>query len=150
MPKSHQIQNLKRKKWRDMAYYVHRVWESGGTRPPCPPLNCAHGYNGATVCILIHWQPSSPIPKSSSIHSCTYNQIRARYFHCRISIAETQTCLQALNLFSACSTRNELFALSVEMCALCKQWSRKKIISNFPYQKLQTSQRTNITTLASV
>jgi len=31
-------------------------------------------YNGATVCILTHWQLSAPIRKSSSIHSCAYNQ----------------------------------------------------------------------------
>ena len=29
------------------------------------------GCNGATVCILIHWQLSAPIRKSSPIHSCT-------------------------------------------------------------------------------
>ena len=30
--------------------------------------------NGVTVCILIHWQLSAPVGKSSSIYSCTYNQ----------------------------------------------------------------------------
>jgi len=31
--KSLQIQNLKRKMWGDMAYYIPTVWKSGGTRP---------------------------------------------------------------------------------------------------------------------
>jgi len=40
-----QIQNLKRKTWGDIAYYVPPVWKSGGTRPPCPPPNCAHAHS---------------------------------------------------------------------------------------------------------
>ena len=44
--KSLQIQNLKRKMWGDTAYYVAPVRKSGGTRPPCPPPNCAHVWEG--------------------------------------------------------------------------------------------------------
>jgi len=28
-----------------MAYYIPTVGKSGGTCPPCPPPNCAHGVN---------------------------------------------------------------------------------------------------------
>jgi len=67
------------------------------------------GYNGATVCILIYWQ--------LSLHQCeshlsftpvlTTRMIRALpRRHCRISIAEMQTCPQALSLLCACNTRN--------------------------------------------
>jgi len=53
------IQNLKRKKWGDMAYDVPPGWKSGGIRPPCPPPNCAHNtlathfwYNPASFKLL--------------------------------------------------------------------------------------------------
>jgi len=36
--------NPKRKKWGDMAHNVPPSKNVGGTRPPCPPPNCAHGY----------------------------------------------------------------------------------------------------------
>jgi len=29
--------------WGDIANYIPSIWKSGGTRPPCPPPNCAHG-----------------------------------------------------------------------------------------------------------
>jgi len=51
-----QIQNLKRKKWGDMTYYVPPVWKIGGTRPPCPPPNCAHGYNQHRAVCPGAWQ----------------------------------------------------------------------------------------------
>ena len=39
----------KYKTWRekvgDIAYYIHPIWKSGGTRPPCPQPNCAHAPN---------------------------------------------------------------------------------------------------------
>jgi len=44
-----QIQNLKRKKWGDMTYYVPPAWKSGGTRSPCPPPNCAHAHHHTTT-----------------------------------------------------------------------------------------------------
>ena len=52
-----EIQNLKRKNWRDMAYYVPTVWKSGGTRPPCFPPNCTYAY------VLLFWQASRTTPK---------------------------------------------------------------------------------------
>jgi len=55
-----------------MAYYILTVWKSGGTRPPCPPPNCAHGCTGtflgafyrylqsnlATFCNVVAWSSS--------------------------------------------------------------------------------------------
>jgi len=32
----------KEKKWGDMAYYVPPSEKVSGTRPTCPPANCAH------------------------------------------------------------------------------------------------------------
>jgi len=40
-----QIQTLREKSGGDMAYYVPPVQKSGGTRPPCPPPNCAHVFD---------------------------------------------------------------------------------------------------------
>ena len=40
-----QIQNLKRKSGGDMEYYIPPPEKVEGTRPPCPPPNCAHDYN---------------------------------------------------------------------------------------------------------
>jgi len=37
------ITKPKEKMWGNMAYYISTVWKSEGTRPPCPPPNCAHG-----------------------------------------------------------------------------------------------------------
>jgi len=39
----------KEKKWGDMAYYVTPSEKVGGTRPPCPPPNCAHGGSNAMI-----------------------------------------------------------------------------------------------------
>ena len=65
------------------------------------------GCNSAIVCILIQWQLTALMRKSSLIHSCTYDQNNYSpstfWRHCHISIAETQAwaCLQALSLLSA-------------------------------------------------
>jgi len=36
------MQNLKTKKWRDLAYYVTPSEKVGDTCPPSPPPNCVH------------------------------------------------------------------------------------------------------------
>jgi len=59
------------------------------------------GYNGATVCTLIHRQLSAPMRKPSSIHCCA-RPIPQRC--CRISIAGTQISLHTLSLHSAYNT----------------------------------------------
>jgi len=64
---------------------------------------------------------------------------------CRISIAETQTRLQALSLFSTCSRLNELFPLSVDMCPLAN------ISSDYAkqlFRMFHTWNLINITTLS--
>jgi len=35
----------------NVAYYIPTVWKSGGTRPPCPPPNCAHAQWGEVPCV---------------------------------------------------------------------------------------------------
>ena len=64
------------------------------------------GYNGATVCNLIHRCLSAPKRKSSPLTPVlTTRIIRALpRHHCRISVVETQTCLQVFSLLSAYNT----------------------------------------------
>ena len=52
-----QSQNLKRKKWGDMAYYAPPAWKSGGTRPLCPPPNYARDYNSELIAIMTPQPP---------------------------------------------------------------------------------------------
>jgi len=77
------------------------------------------GYNCAAVCILFHRQLSAPIRKSSSYHSCTTTRIMRALpqRHCRISIAVTQTCLQALSLLSAHNTLHSAHISTSSDCA---------------------------------
>jgi len=35
----------KEKKWRGHGILCPPVWKIGGTRPLCPPPNCAHGWD---------------------------------------------------------------------------------------------------------
>jgi len=53
-----QIQNLKRKKWGDMAYYVPPVWKSGGTHVPRVPHQIAPMADSRRICIC--YQRTSP------------------------------------------------------------------------------------------
>ena len=50
-----QTQNLKRKKWGDMTYYVLPSEKMRGTRPPCPPPNCAHVSSNQRPYIRVIW-----------------------------------------------------------------------------------------------
>jgi len=64
------------------------------------------GYNGATVCILIHRELSArnslPFTPVLTIRIIRTLPLPRRL--CRVSIAETQTCLQALSLLTAHNT----------------------------------------------
>jgi len=64
------------------------------------------GYNGATVCVLIHRQLSArkslPFTPVHTIRITRALPLPRRL--CRASIAETQTCLQALSLLTAYNT----------------------------------------------
>jgi len=97
------------------------------------------GYNGATVCNLIHRCLSAPKRKSSPLTPVlTTRIIRALpRHHCRISVVETQTCLQVFSLLSAYNT------IHTTECAHF-QWLRGNFIS-----KLTTSHSANIRTLVS-
>ena len=79
------------------------------------------GYDAATVCILIHRQLSAPMRKSSSIHSCPYDQNHSSFplpqCHCRISMADTQT-------WPICQTWFKAFAPCPLMALLLCWWER--------------------------
>ena len=62
------------------------------------------GYNSATVCLLFHLQLSAPKPFIPVLTTRFIKALPLPRCHCRISIVETQTCLQALSLLSAYNT----------------------------------------------
>jgi len=69
------------------------------------------GYNDAKVCILIHRLLSAPTHKSLIFTPVLMTRIIRALLrrHCRISVAGTQTCVQASSLLSACNTLHTHF-----------------------------------------
>ena len=125
--KALQIQNLKRKKWGDMAYYIPTVWQNGGTNPPSLPINCAHEcrINNSSKCSSCY----DPLVFMGPAVLCVI-------YYIRIEVIEANSYKRG-PIFCTCYTENSFaesklkFSLYLGICFCLKVIFTLYIVWNF-------------------
>jgi len=74
----------------EMTYYIPTVWKSGGTHPPCPPPNCAHGqiymWRNHVSTLLPHFTSS----RRPSTLDCSHRRIGTNLLEPQCCVALSQ------------------------------------------------------------